>query len=794
MRLGFAIARVVGVVALATLVMAVGNARAQSPPEPKNILVFYDFSRLAPAILAHEQGVMSVVRNRTDLPINAQTEYLNLTQQGHDKSWPEETVAYLKEKYALKRLDLIVVSTSQLLRFLLQHREQLAPGVPIIFGAVERHAAADIVLPSDITGIWLSLGWAGTLEAARRLQPDVTHVVVVSGVSAIDRVWANSARAELASVTPPIQVSYLAGMSLDALAQQVSVLPKKTVVLVGAFTRDATGRNFVGAEAIVRLAAASSVPVYTVSDIHVGAGPVGGHVVSWEAQGRRLGELAVKALRGERPPPGDGDTNVYKFDARQLRRFGLDAGRLPQGSTLLFEEPSVWRQYGLYIGGGALLILFQGTLIAALLIERAQRHRAQRELADRLRFETLLSDLSALFASQPNDDVDQRITGALHRIGEALGVDRVTLGEFAKMTNQVLVTHTWTRDGVHALPGVIDGRAMPWVMSQLREGRPVALARPEDLPVDAAHDRRTLVDLGTRSLAVIPVSPSDTGTGYVSVAALREERKDLSDLVARLTLLAEVLVSALARRRADLAMEETRQHREELVHVQRVSTLGELAGALAHEVNQPLAAIAMNAAAATRLLDAPLGEHDAERKELKETLADISADSQRTANVVRGVRALFSKTHDHGPVDVNDVVERVVALLRNEFDRKRIWLSSALDRSLPPVLGDAVQLQQVVLNLLMNASDAVLQGGRREVAVATTRTAPDRCEMMVRDAGVGVDESQLTKMFERFVSGKPGGLGMGLSICRSIVEAHGGRIWATRNPDQGVTLHVELPV
>ena len=618
--------------------------------------------------------------------------------------------------------------------------------------------------------------------------------MIVTGVSGIDRVWAASARAELASVRPPIQVSYLSGLSLDAVARQVSVLPARTVVLLGAFTQDATGLNFFGAEVGRRLAAASSVPLYAMTDGLVGAGAVGGHVVSFEAQGRRLGELALQVLRGERPPPGDRDTNAYKFDARQLRRWGLDARRLPRGSVVLFDEPSLWTLYGAYIVGGVLVIAVQGALIAALLVQRAQRRRAQGQLAARLRFETLVAELSALFVSRSGGDVDRQITDALRRIGEELAVDRITVGEVPTASNQIAVTHSWTREGVRALPAVLDATAMPWVVSRLRQGRSVAVARPEDLPADAVDDRRTLSTLGTRSLVVVPVPVSDEVTGYLSMA-IREERRGLDDLVARLTLLAEVFASALARRRVELATEETRRHREELAHVQRVTMLGELAGALAHEINQPLSAIAMNAGAAARIMDDPSGEHEAGRRDLKDSLTEIAEDSLRAGKIIHGMRTLFSREPvDLGPVDVNDVIERVIALLRSDFAHKDIRLRSRLDRTLPPVLGDPVQLQQVVLNLLVNASDAVLRGGRREITVATTRSATDRLVMTVHDAGVGIDEDQLTRIFEPFVSGKAGGLGMGLSISRSIVVGHGGRIWATRNADRGSTLHVELPI
>ena len=140
------------------------------------------------------------------------------------------------------------------------------------------------------------------------------------------------------------------------------------------------------------------------------------------------------------------------------------------------------------------------------------------------------------------------------------------------------------------------------------------------------------------------------------------------------------------------------------------------------------------------------------------------------------------------------MIDRVIALLDGDLRDKDIRVVTHLDRTAPPVTGDAVQLQQVVLNLLVNASDAVRLGGRREIAVATRRRRADWLEMTVEDAGVGVGEDELEEIFERFVSKKPGGLGLGLAISRSILEQHGGRIWATRNPDRGLTLHVELPL
>src|SRR5262249_51488778 len=142
------------------------------------------------------------------------------------------------------------------------------------------------------------------------------------------------------------------------------------------------------------------------------------------------------------------------------------------------------------------------------------------------------------------------------------------------------ITHAWTRPGITPLPNVLDSRLLPWIVARVRQGQPVSLARPEDLPPEANVDLKMLKSMRTRSVAVAPLALGDTADGFLSVAAIREERRLVSDLVARLTLLADVFASALARQRAEHAMEETRRHREELARVQRVTTLGELAGGL----------------------------------------------------------------------------------------------------------------------------------------------------------------------------------------------------------------------
>jgi len=240
------------------------------------------------------------------------------------------------------------------------------------------------------------------------------------------------------------------------------------------------------------------------------------------------------------------------------------------------------------------------------------------------------------------------------------------------------------------------------------------------------------------------------------------------------------------------AEEEARRQREELAHAQRVTTLGELGASLAHEINQPLAAIVTNAQAAIRLL----ARQGAPHTEVAEALSDMAADARRASAIIQRLRALSRKEHiPQAGLDLNDLIDDVVALLRHDFVRKQITVLRAFDPAVPTVSGDPVQLQQVVLNLLVNASEAIAQtdGSTRDISITTSYRSPGVVVIAVRDSGIGTKDSDLDRMFERFVSTKPGGLGMGLAISRSIVEAHGGQIRAMANPDRGLTLLVELP-
>jgi len=241
------------------------------------------------------------------------------------------------------------------------------------------------------------------------------------------------------------------------------------------------------------------------------------------------------------------------------------------------------------------------------------------------------------------------------------------------------------------------------------------------------------------------------------------------------------------------AEEALQEAQAELAHVTRVTTLGELAASIAHEVNQPLAAIVADADASLNWLAAP--RPDLER--VREALEAIAMDGHRAAEVIQRIRQLATKSAPRkDPVNVNDVVHDVLPLARAELRHHDVSLVLQLAPELPGVLGDRVQLLQVSLNLIMNAIQAMapVTGRPRELTIRSEMHDRDRVRLTVQDTGVGIDAKHRDELFSAFFTTKPGGMGMGLTISRSIVEAHGGQLWTTPNEPHGAIFHFSLPV
>jgi C4-dicarboxylate-specific signal transduction histidine kinase len=238
---------------------------------------------------------------------------------------------------------------------------------------------------------------------------------------------------------------------------------------------------------------------------------------------------------------------------------------------------------------------------------------------------------------------------------------------------------------------------------------------------------------------------------------------------------------------------EAAKQREMLTHSGRIGVLGELSGAIAHELSQPLAAILSNAQAAQRLLTG----NGPDLNELRSIVTDIIGDDKRARDVIVHLHSLLKKgTGAFEAVDLNSEVKLALALAHSDLVRRRVEVATVLDPEVGRVMGDRVQISQILLNLILNAADAMQTktDGNRCLTIVTSRNAAGHSQVAVRDNGPGIADGALTQVFEPFYSTKSHGLGLGLSICRTIVAAHNGQLWARNNADVGATFLVSFPV
>lgn len=244
------------------------------------------------------------------------------------------------------------------------------------------------------------------------------------------------------------------------------------------------------------------------------------------------------------------------------------------------------------------------------------------------------------------------------------------------------------------------------------------------------------------------------------------------------------------RHRAEI---EARTMRLELSHFARVAMMGELTASLAHELNQPLTAILTNAQAAQRLLNLPTPD----LVDVREILDDIMTDGHRASETIRRVRDLLTKSEPkYQALDLNTIIVDVVGFINNEMLAKHVAVTMQLTPDLPQVRGDRIQLQQVILNIILNALDAMkdMPAGQRHIDIISAWVDKESLQVSIKDTGTGISVDTLDKIFDPFFTAKPDGMGMGLAICRSIVEGHGGRLWAVNNGGRGATFRFTLPI
>ncbi len=705
----------------------------------RSVLVVYADSRQLPAVVAFDEAV----RNTLGGQFEVFSEFLDIGRFG-DERYMALAAQYLRQKYAAIEFHAIIAGAPIALDFLLQHRDEILPAIPVIHAVVAPEVIAGKTLPADVVGVPAKFDAAATIDLALKLHPAVRRVLVIAGSGRYDRLTEALVRRDLQPLSGRVALDFWVGLPIEELESRLAALPPDSLVFAYGMLQDNAGRVYNARDALARMARASPVPVYGAFDTHIGAGIVGGNVLGIEDSARQAAAIVLRLRPGEVLPRESLPKilpNHYVFDWRQLKRWGIREQDLPADSIVKFREPSFWHVYRWYIIAVMAILVLEAALIGFLLVERRSRRRAEAELREGERRMSLAANAAGMamwFWDIPRDNV-------------------------------------WTTEQRHALlgtkasPSIDLARFLDRVHAEDRHGTRKA--------IEAALAGNGELD---RELRVVD------GAGETRWLAVRGRTEFSAD--GRPQRMRGVSRDITARKEAEI---EARSHREDLAHVSRVNALGQLSGALAHELNQPLTAILSNAQAAQRFLE----QKPVDLDELREILADIVADDERAGDVIGRLRALLKRGEaELKPLDVNRVVRDVELLLHGEVVTRNVTLETQLRPSLGPVKGDKIQLQQVLINLIVNGCDAVAENPPEEriVTVSSEWTNGD-VVISVGDRGRGIGAEHMKRIFEPFVTTKSQGIGLGLSISRAIVAAHGGRLTARNNPGRGATFEIALP-
>ena len=422
-----------------------------------------------------------------------------------------------------------------------------------------------------------------------------------------------------------------------------------------------------------------------------------------------------------------------------------------------------------------------GRLFTVILRDVSARQKAERALAEQLRLEQLVTQLAIAFGHPSTVELDPEVQHGLRAVVDFLAVDRGGLIEFSRDGR---VARCWT------VENWMDAPDFPWMVARLQRGESVTISRLDDLPHEASTDRRSYLAYPIKPQLAVPLESGGRVVGALVLSTLGNERATSADLARQLHLLGEVFANLLARTQAELELQTLRR---DLSHVSRVSTIGELTTSLAHELSQPLTAILSSAQAAELLLESGSANTD----KVREALAAIVEADLRAGEVIRRLRGLLKKASpEFSRHDVNEIVSEVARLVGGDAGVRHVSLRLDLAPDLPRVRCDRVQVQQVILNLVLNGLSAMPDSvpGDRTLVLSTARESPGAIRIAVRDSGLGIAEADVDHIFQAFYTTKDDGLGMGLAIARSIVEAHEGRLEARNNPDRGATISFTLPV
>jgi signal transduction histidine kinase len=726
--------------------------------EIKRILVMFSYHEGLPWETRIEENLYTTLASTPDLNIELNIEHTDLVRH-HEKGYLKKLEDLYRHKYSNPKMDLIIGFDDEAVGMLLDYDEKLFPEIPMVLITAEHKTLQRDILKPNMTSLLWGADIRANVELIGEILPQTRYIFVVAGTSASDREVLKLAQASLGENTKRFAILYLTDISARDLIKKVTQLPKHSALLYLSFSRDTEGKSFIPREILSILSKQANIPVFGIVDTYLGHGIVGGNLLSAEEQGKRCAEIALRILRGESPEDmiPKRMLNQLMFDWRQLKHWGISEDKLPAGSIVRYKEFSIWDKYRWHIIGILSFSLLEFLLIIGLLTQGKRRYRAE------LTMKKSEAKFASIFKSIPLP------VFLLDKDGHIL--------EFSH------AAHEFATSSIREMKGLGFGNAFSCVNSLNNSQGCGFCASSEDCTVHRVVSNTFLT--GQLHRQVEAKFTVDDGQNrhdkYLLVSTvpldLTEERQVL------------LYIEDITERR-DTEL-ELHKHRIQLAHMARRASIGEVTASLAHELNQPLTAILSSAQAAQRFLIS----NPPNLNRVQSILSHIVKDVMRASDLILRLRALLSKGElQIQSQDINEIIREIVTTMKSYAATENVLIEVDLSTDLPSVWGDKIHIEQVIMNLILNGTEAMIASEHiRKLIISTKEYDVQNVSVSVRDYGMGFDPENIDRIFEPFYTNKPGGLGIGLSVVRSIIDAHGGRLWAENNPGRGATFYFTVP-
>jgi len=359
--------------------------------EPRRVLMLHAFNYTFPATTLIADGARKRLLERSPQPLEIDADFLDLARNT-DPEYESRITMFLRTKYQKRPPAVVITLGSVALPFIVRHRDDFAPNAPVVFTSVSPQNYGALRLPPNITGIISEFDLDKTLALAERLQPEASRLFVIAGSGEVDRRWQSTARKTIGDRKRKFEVTYLFERSYADLVEEVSKIPRDSIVILLTVFADSEGNAFVPAQLAGPLSAASPAPVYAPYDTYIGNGIVGGFVETFESVGVRAADMALQILAGKDPATIVPQTNpgqAYRIDHRAMARWGLQESKLPPDTVVLFKEPTIWSEHRGAVVAAILIVALQSLIVGALLVQRRRRLRAEsllKESEERMTF------------------------------------------------------------------------------------------------------------------------------------------------------------------------------------------------------------------------------------------------------------------------------------------------------------------------------------------------------------------------------------------------------------------------